>query len=68
MSRSKPMFTPSETEPSKPKPSLIQLKVSLQEVEACLLILEETADALGKKEVELGIRRDNLRALIREQE
>ena len=62
------MFTPNHTEPPKPKPSLIQLKVSLQEIEACLTILEETADALGKKEVELGIRRDNLRALIREQE
>ena len=62
------MFTTSQTEPPKPKPSLIQLKVALQEVEACLAILGETADAIGKKEAELGIRRDNLRALIREQE
>ena len=62
------MFNPSQSEPPKPKPAVIQLKVALQEVEACLEILEATADALGKREVELGIRRDNLRALIREQE
>ena len=62
------MFTPSQTEPTKPKPSLIQLKVALQEVEACMEILSDTADALAKREIELGLRRDNLRALIREQE
>ena len=61
------MFNPSQTEPAKPKPSLIQLKVALQEVEDCLNAVEETIASLEYRQREISRRCDNLRALILEQ-
>lgn len=62
------MFSPSESEPLKPKSLVIQLKVALQEVEGAMEDTDRAMANLMKAHRELSFRRDNLRALIREQE
>lgn len=62
------MFNPSESEPIKPKSMLIQLKVALQEVEGSMEATDRAMADLMKAHRELTFRRDNLRALIREQQ
>ena len=62
------MFKPSESEPLKPRAFVVQMKVALQEVEASMENIDRATGDLLKSYRELSIRRDNLRALIREQE
>ena len=62
------MFKPSESEPLKPRALVVQMKVALQEVEASMENIDRATGDLMKAYRELSIRRDNLRALIREQE
>jgi len=62
------MFKPSESEPLKPRALVVQMKVALQEVEASMENIDRATGELMKAYRELSIRRDNLRALIREQE
>jgi hypothetical protein len=62
------MFKPSESEPLKPRALVVQMKVALQEVESSMENIDRATGDLMKAYRELSIRRDNLRALIREQE
>ena len=62
------MFNPSESEPLKPRSFVVQMKVALQEVESSMENIDRATGDLMKAYRELSIRRDNLRALIREQE
>ena len=62
------MFSPSESEPLKPKSLVVQLKMALQEVEGAMENTDRAMANLMKAHRELSFRRDNLRALIREQE
>ncbi|HOD32773.1 MAG TPA: hypothetical protein PKO12_04810 [Holophaga sp.] len=62
------MFKPSESEPLKPRSFVVQMKVALQEVESSMENIDRATGDLMKAYRELSIRRDNLRALIREQE
>ena len=62
------MFSPSESEPLKPRSFVVQMKVALQEVESSMENIDRATGDLMKAYRELSIRRDNLRALIREQE
>ena len=62
------MFKPSESEPLKPRGLVVQMKVALQEVESSMENIDRATGDLMKAYRELSIRRDNLRALIREQE
>jgi len=47
---------------------VVQMKVALQEVESSMENIDRATGDLMKAYRELSIRRDNLRALIREQE
>ena len=62
------MFKPSESEPLKPRSFVVQMKVALQEVESSMENIDRATGDLMKAYRELSIRRDNLRAIIREQE
>ena len=62
------MFTQNTNEAPKHKPPVIQLKVALQEVEEAMTNVDRACADMMKAHRELSIRRDNLRALIREQE
>ena len=62
------MFKPSESEPLKPRALVVQMKVALQEVESSMENIDRATGDLMKAYRELSIRRDNIRALIREQE
>ena len=62
------MFKPSESEPLKPRSFVVQMKVALQEVESSMENIDRATGDLMKAYRELSIRRDNLRALLREQE
>ena len=62
------MFKPSESEPLKPRALVVQMKVALQDVESSMENIDRATGDLMKAYRELSIRRDNLRALIREQE
>ena len=62
------MFKPSESEPLKPRSFVVQMKVALQEVESSMENIDLATGDLMKAYRELSIRRDNLRAIIREQE
>ena len=62
------MFKPCESEPLKPRSFVVQMKVALQEVESSMENIDRATGDLMKAYRELSIRRDNLRALIREQE
>lgn len=61
------MFKPNTNDtPAQPKPLPIQLKVALQEIEEAMSNADRACADMMKAHRELSIRRDNLRAMIRE--